>query len=103
MSAFATGIAACVSDAWHAAHAGSEDAVMPVQISQNPKLTKLNLPMLEAIGGPLIIQNNSALASLESLEHLAAVNATGKIPSVTIPGLSVRPCSTLERMYSLVV
>jgi hypothetical protein len=30
------------------------------QISQNPKLAKLNLPMLEAIGGPLIIQNNSA-------------------------------------------
>ena len=60
-----------------------------MQISQNPKLTKLNLPMLEAIGGPLIIQNNTALATLESLEHLAAVNATGKIPSVTIPGLQV--------------
>ena len=60
-----------------------------VQISQNPKLTNLNLPFLEAIGGPLIIQNNSALASLESLEHLASVNATGKIPSITIPGLQV--------------
>ena len=61
----------------------------PVQISQNPKLTKLNLPMLEAMGGPLIIQNNTALTSLASLEHLAAVNATGKVPSVTIPGLQV--------------
>jgi hypothetical protein len=59
------------------------------QISQNPKLAKLNLPMLEAIGGPLIIQNNSALTSLESLEHLGAVNATGKVPSITIPGLQV--------------
>ncbi len=77
--------------------------MLPVQISQNPKLTKLNLPMLEAIGGPLIIQNNSALASLESLEHLAAVNATGKIPSVTIPGLSVRLLYTLEQGSSHVV
>ena len=60
-----------------------------MQISQNPKLAKLNLPMLEAIGGPLIIQNNSALTSLASLEHLGAVNATGKVPSITIPGLQV--------------
>lgn len=60
-----------------------------MQISQNPKLTKLSLPMLEAIGGPLIIQNNTALTSLTSLEHLAAVNATGKVPSITIPGLQV--------------
>lgn len=76
---------------------------MPVQISQNPKLTKLNLPMLEAIGGPLIIQNNSALASLESLEHLAAVNATGKIPSVTIPGLQVCAHSTPEQLVPSIV
>lgn len=61
-----------------------------MQISQNPKLAKLNLPMLEAIGGPLIIQNNSALTSLASLEHLGAVNATGKVPSITIPGLQVQ-------------
>lgn len=75
--------------------------MLPVQISQNPKLTKLNLPMLEAIGGPLIIQNNSALATLESLEHLTAVNATGKIPSVTIPGLQVPcPCLLMSRDIS---
>ena len=81
------------------AHADADNALLPVQISQNPKLTKLNLPMLEAIGGPLIIQNNSALASLESLEHLAAVNATGKIPSVTIPGLQVcLPISAPEHL-----
>ena len=81
-------------DGCHAAHAGADDVMLLVQISQNPKLTKLNLPLLEAIGGPLIIQNNSALATLESLEHLAAVNATGKIPSITIPGLQV-PCPCL--------
>ena len=77
-----------------AAYTGADGVMLPMQISQNPKLTKLNLPMLEAIGGPLIIQNNSALASLESLEHLAAVNATGKIPSISIPGLEV-PCPCL--------
>ncbi len=62
------------------------------QISQNPSLVRLNLPMLEAIGGPMIIYNNSALASLESLEHLAVVNATGRsAPSIPIPALKARP------------
>ena len=70
-----------------------------VQISQNPKLTKLNLPMLEAIGGPLIIQNNTALASLESLEHLTVVNATGRVPSIKMPGLLVS-ASILPRKAS---
>lgn len=52
---------------------------------------KLNMPLLEAIGGPMIIYNNSALASLASLEHLAVVNATGRsAPSIPIPGLKVR-------------
>ena len=62
------------------------------QISQNPSLVKLNLPMLEAIGGPLVIYNNSALASLSSLEHLAVVNATGRsAPSIPIPALKACP------------
>ncbi|CAK0786336.1 hypothetical protein CVIRNUC_009549 [Coccomyxa viridis] len=69
------------------------DIATGLQISQNPKLTKLNLPMLEAIGGPLIIQNNTALASLESLEHLAVVNATGRVPSIKMPGLLPPPGS----------
>ena len=64
---------------------------MRAQISQNPALAKLSLPMLEAIGGPLIIYNNTGLTSLSSLEHLAVVNATGKsAPAIPIPGLSVR-------------
>ncbi len=61
-----------------------------LQISQNPALAKLNLPLLEAIGGPLIIANNSALSTLASLEHLAVVNATGKsAPAFGIPSLPV--------------
>lgn len=59
-------------------------------MSQNPKLTKLNLPLLEAIGGPLIIANNSALSTLASLEHLAVVNATGRsAPAFGLPSLPV--------------
>ena len=73
---------------------------MRAQISQNPALAKLSMPLLEAIGGPLIIYNNTALTTLASLEHLAAVNATGKsAPSIPIPGLLVRcwPRCTLSR------
>jgi hypothetical protein len=70
------------------------------QISQNPALAKLSLPLLEAIGGPLIIYNNSALTSLASLEHLAVVNATGRsAPSIPIPGLKV--CSPLPHAADL--
>ncbi|KAK9918030.1 hypothetical protein WJX75_000687 [Coccomyxa subellipsoidea] len=81
-----------------------------LQISQNPHLTKLNMPMLEAIGGPLIIANNSALTTLASLDHLAVVNATGRsapafgLPSLpappgsngpTLPGFSITPPAVL--------
>jgi hypothetical protein len=61
-----------------------------VQISQNPNLERVNLPLLEAIGGPLIIVNNSRLYTLASLEHLVVVNATGSsAPAIPLPGLQV--------------
>lgn len=47
--------------------------------------------MLEAIGGPLIIANNSALTTLATLDHLAVVNATGRsAPAFGLPALPVR-------------
>lgn len=73
---------------------------MCAQISQNPRLTKLNMPMLEAIGGPLIIANNSALTTLASLDHLAVVNATGRsAPAFGLPSLPVsHPFYTLHSL-----
>lgn len=75
---------------WFSSADGEAPWAFVLQISQNPALAKLNLPLLEAIGGPLIIANNSALSTLASLEHLAVVNATGKsAPAFGIPSLPV--------------
>ena len=55
----------------------------------NPQLTSFKgLDALSSLGGGLLVVNNSALASLEGLNALGALNATG---AASLHGPKARP------------